>query len=97
MRIMLKFRIPVERGNEAAKDGSLGSTIDALLAARQPEAAYFHTEHGQRGGTMVFDVAEAAELVQIAESLFSNLNAALTYEPVLNVDDLRRGLAAALA
>jgi hypothetical protein len=97
MRIMLRFRIPVERGNQAAKDGSLASTIEALLAARQPEAAYFHTEDGQRAGTMVFDVADVAELPQIAEGLFSKLNAAVSFEPVLNADDLRRGLGAALA
>jgi hypothetical protein len=94
MRIMLRFKIPVERGNQAAKDGTLGSTIDALLAARQPEAAYFHTVDGERGGTMVFEVADVAELVQVAESMFANLDAALTIEPVLTIDDLRRGLAA---
>jgi hypothetical protein len=36
MRVMLRFKIPVERGNQAARDGSLGAAIEALLAARQP-------------------------------------------------------------
>jgi hypothetical protein len=94
MRVMLRFKIPVERGNAAAKDGSLGSAIEALLAARQPEAAYFHIEDGQRAGTVVFDVADVAELPQIAEPLFSSLNAAVSFEPVLTMDDLRRGLGA---
>ena len=92
MRIMLRFRIPVERGNQAAKDGSLAAAIEALLAARKPEVAYFHTEGGQRAGTVVFEVTDAAELPQIAEPLFASLNAAVTFEPVLTIDDLRRGL-----
>ena len=92
MRMMLRFTIPVERGNVAAKDGSLGSAIEVLLAARQPEAAYFHIEDGQRAGTVVFEVADVAELPQIAEPLFSGLNAAVSFQPVLTLDDLRRGL-----
>ncbi len=42
----------------------------------------------------MFDVADVAELPQIAEPLFSSLNAAVSFEPVLTVDDLRRGLGA---
>jgi hypothetical protein len=32
MRFLLKFNIPVEAGNAAAKAGKLGSTIQAILA-----------------------------------------------------------------
>jgi hypothetical protein len=42
----------------------------------------------------VLEVTNVAELPQIAEPLFATLNAAVTFEPVLTIDDLRRGLGA---
>lgn len=44
MRMLLRVSIPVETGNAAAKDGSLGSTIERILADLKPEAAYFFAD-----------------------------------------------------
>ena len=32
MRMMLKLTLPVEKGNEAFKDGSLGKTLEAIMS-----------------------------------------------------------------
>jgi hypothetical protein len=93
MRMMLRFAIPVERGNEAVADGTIGRTFDALLEELEPEAAYFFTVDGERAGLMVFDMTDQAQAPQIAERLFQSLDAAVELMPVLNADDLRRGLA----
>lgn len=58
MRLMLKFTIPVEKGNAAAKDGSLGRAIDALIDAVRPEASYFALENGKRMRLMEENTAE---------------------------------------
>jgi hypothetical protein len=50
MRMMMRFSIPVERGNEAFKDGTLGQVIEAVVAETQAEAAYFVLEGGERTG-----------------------------------------------
>ena len=93
MRMMLRWTVPVERGNETIKDGSLAQTIESLLEELKPEAAYFWPENGERAGLMVFDMADPTQIPQIAEPLFLNLEAAVEFVPVMNADDLRTALA----
>jgi hypothetical protein len=93
MRTMLRWTVPVEKGNEAIRDGSIGRTIESLLQQLEPEAAYFLAEHGERAGMIFFDMADPSQIPQIAEPLFQNLDAAVEFVPVMNADDLRNALA----
>lgn len=95
MRIMLRFTLPVEKGNQAFNDGSLGKTMESVMNKLKPEAAYFGTLDGKRGGTLFLDLAEPSQIVEAVEPLFLNLNAAVEMIPVMNGDDLRKGLAKA--
>jgi hypothetical protein len=90
--MMLRWTVPVERGNEAIKDGSLSQTIESLIDELKPEAAYFWPENGERGGMMVFDMADPTQIPQIAEPLFMNVDAAVDFAPVMNADDLKKAL-----
>ena len=92
MRMMLRWTVPVERGNETIKDGTLSQTIESLIDELKPEAAYFWPENGERGGMMVFDMADPAQIPQIAEPLFLNVDAAVDFAPVMNADDLKKAL-----
>ena len=94
MRTMLRWTVPVERGNQAIEDGSLGQAMESLLQQLEPEAAYFLAEDGKRGGMVFFDMADPSQIPQIAEPLFLRLNAAVEFVPVMNPDDLRKALAA---
>ena len=59
MRMLLRVSIPVEAGNAAAKAGTLGSTVEKILADLKPEAAYFFADdYGQRSGSIVFDMKD---------------------------------------
>ena len=89
---MLKYTIPVEKGNEAAKDGSLGLAIDALIEQVKPEAAYFMVEQGTRAGIVVFNETDQSRLPKINEPMFAKLNAAIEIYPVLTLEDLKKGL-----
>ena len=93
MRMMLRFTIPVEKGNQAFKDGSLGKTLESTMNKLKPEAAYFAPLDGKRCGMIFFDLAEPSQIVEVVEPLFSNLNAAVELVPVMNGDDLRKGIA----
>jgi hypothetical protein len=91
MRMMLKFSLPVEKGNQAYRDGSLAKTVESLMAKLKPEAAYFGPSGGKRSGMVFFDLADASQLVEFAEPLFLGLNAEVEIIPVMTGDDLRKG------
>jgi hypothetical protein len=93
MRMMLRFLLPVEKGNQAFKDGSLGKTLETIINKLKPEAAYFGPSEGKRCGMLFFDLAEPSQIVEVAEPLFLNLDAAVEIVPVMNADDLRKGIA----
>jgi hypothetical protein len=92
MRVMARISVPVESGNRAIEDGSLGTVIQRAADRWKPEAMYFTTFDGQRTAFMVFNLADAAELPPFAEPFFRDLNADVQLAPAMNGDDLRKGL-----
>jgi hypothetical protein len=91
MRTLLRVSIPVETGNAAAKAGTLGSTVEKLLAELKPEAAYFFTDdNGNRSGSIVFDLKDSSEIPGIAEPWFLAFNAKVSFRPVMNPQDLAK-------
>jgi hypothetical protein len=92
MRLMLKFTIPVGKGNEAAADGTIGQAIERLVDAVNAEAAYFTLINGKRGGLIFFEESDPARLPAINEPVFATLDASIEIVPVLTLDDIKRGL-----
>ena len=95
MRMMLKFTLPVEQGNVAFRDGSLARVLESIMNKLKPEAAYFAPFEGKRGGMIFFNLTDPSQIVEVVEPLFLNLNAETELLPVMNGDDLRKGLTAA--
>jgi hypothetical protein len=91
MRMLLRVSIPVEAGNAAAKAGTLGSTVEQILADLKPEAAYFFADdNGQRSGSIVFDMKDTSEIPAVAEPWFLAFNAKVSIRPIMNPQDLAK-------
>ena len=91
MRMLLRVSIPVDTGNAAAKAGTLGSTIQRILADLKPEASYFMADdNGQRSGSIVFDMTDSSQIPSVAEPWFLAFNAKISLRPVMNPQDLAK-------
>jgi hypothetical protein len=94
--MMLKIKMPTESGNRAIKVGTLGKLLDDTLSELKAEAAYFFAEDGDRCAMIFFDMNDSADIPVIVEPLFASVNAKVELVPVMNADDLRRGLKSAM-
>src|SRR5579862_9104605 len=89
MRMLLRVSIPVETGNAAVKAGTLGPTVERLLADLKPEAAYFFVDdEGRRTGSVVFDMKDSSQIPAIGEPWFLAFNAKVPLRPVMVPQDL---------
>jgi hypothetical protein len=92
MRVMARITLPVESGNRAIKDGSLGTVMQRAAQRWKPEAMHFTTFDGQRTAFMVFDLPDASDIPSFAEPFFMELNAGVEIAPAMDGDDLQKGL-----
>lgn len=97
MRMMLKASIPVEKGSQTIADGSLPRIIQEILGEIKPEAAYFLTLDGKRTSLIFFDIADSSQIPGVAEPFFMAFDADVELYPVMNGDDLAKGLDGAAA
>jgi hypothetical protein len=89
---MARISMPVEAGNQAIKDGTLGAVVQRTAERWKPEAMYFTTFNGERTAYLVFDLPDASGIPSFAEPFFTELNASVELAPVMNGDDLQKGL-----
>ncbi|MFF8275641.1 hypothetical protein ACF05T_05895 [Streptomyces lateritius] len=93
MRMMMKARMDTQMSNQVTKGGAMPNSLKSVMERLKPEAAYF-TPEGGRSVILVFDMQDSSQLPSIADPFFQEMGAEVTFEPVMNLDDLQRGLAA---
>ncbi|MFJ4538801.1 hypothetical protein ACIP39_23000 [Streptomyces tibetensis] len=92
MRVLLKASMDTEKANEAIRNGTLGKLIQESMEQIKPEAAYFTTDHGKRTAYVVFDMQDSWQMPVISEPFFLQLDAEISYTPVMNMEDVQKGL-----
>lgn len=92
MRTMMKIKMDTEAGSRAIEDGSLPQLMQETLGKLEPEAAYFGPENGARTAFIVFDLQDPSQLPALSEPLFSTLKATIEMFPVMDRQDLQKGL-----
>ena len=97
MRMMLKVTFPTEVGNRVLQDGSFSTIMEEIMSRLKPEAAYFVADRGRRSAMVFFDMQDTSDIPAIAEPLFVGLHAEIELLPVMNIDDLQKGLKAVSA
>ncbi|WP_371678434.1 DUF3303 family protein [Streptomyces sp. NBC_01276] len=94
MRVMLRAHMDTAATNEGIKTGALQQAMKKLMEAVEPEAAYFGLHEGVRSCWMVFDLQDSSRLPALLDDLFTQFNAEIEVGPVMNAEDLAKGLAA---
>jgi hypothetical protein len=92
MRTMMRVTIPVETGNAAIKSGRLPQLMGEAMGRMKPEAAYFTADGGCRTAYFFLDLKDQSDIPVYAEPFFQELNASIEFMPVMNADDLKKGL-----
>jgi hypothetical protein len=92
MRMMLKFTIPADVGNDVIRSGKINQVFDTLMKDLKPEAAYFYAENGQRAGHFIVNIDEESQLMSLGEPLWFALEADVESIPVMTGEDLQKGL-----
>ncbi len=86
----MNVRIPHQPFNAAVKDGTVGSKLNRILEAIEPEAAYFTEHDGQRGAVLVVNMPDASKIPALAEPWFLTFQADVEFRIAMTPADLKK-------
>ncbi|MEU0017717.1 hypothetical protein ABZ173_08610 [Streptomyces rochei] len=92
MRVLLKATLDTEKSNEVIRSGKMADLMKETIDHIKPEAAYFGTIDGRRTALFFFDMQDSSQMPPIGEPFFMELNAEVDVCPIMNGDDLAKGL-----
>jgi len=86
----MNIRIPHEPFNTAARQGTVGATLQRIIEEAKPEAVYFTEQNGTRGAVMIVEMSDASEIPALAEPWFLSFNADCEFRIAMTPSDLER-------
>lgn len=94
MRMMLKAHLDTATASKSIQAGRMPSVMQSMMEQLKPEAAFFGPDGGHRTAFIVFQMEDPSQLPALTEPLFSEFGAKVEIFPVMDRDDLERGLSA---
>jgi hypothetical protein len=92
MRFLIRTRIPTEAGNKMVQDPNFLKNLEEYMNKVKPEAAYFMPIDGHRSAAFIVNMESNDKVPTIVEPLFQWMGANVDVIPVMNFDDLKKGL-----
>ena len=94
MRFLIIAHMSTEVSNAAVRDGRIGTMLQDAMEQLKPEAAYFGPHEGGRSAFIVVNMDDVSQIPAMSEPFFQELGARVEFIPVMNAEDLIRGVAA---
>ena len=92
MRFLIRARIPTEPGNKTIQDPNFLTRLEEYMNKVKPEAAYFMPIDGQRSCAFIVNAESNDQIPAMAEPLWQWMGANVDVIPVMNFEDLKKGL-----
>jgi hypothetical protein len=93
MRVLVHIILPTEAGNRAIKGQDFIKNIQSFMDNYKAEAVFFTPSNGDRSANFVIDMPSSDMMATIAEPFFQ-MGARVEMQPVMNFEDLKKGLSA---
>jgi hypothetical protein len=93
MRVLVRIILPTEAGNRAIKGQDFIKNIQSFMDNYKAEAVFFTPSNGDRSANFVIDMPSSDMMATIAEPFFQ-MGARVEMQPVMNFEDLKKGLSA---
>ena len=90
MRFLVHVSFPTGKFDQYIADGSIGAKMGKILEETKPEAAYFCTKDGKRGGFLVVNMNDVSEMPRLAEPWFMLFDADVEFTPAMTPADLQK-------
>ena len=92
MRFLIRARTPTEAGNKVVQDPNFLTKLEEYMNKVKPEAAYFMPIEGQRAGAFIVNIESNEQIPTVVEPLFQWWGSNIDVVPVMNFEELKRGL-----
>ena len=92
MRFLIRARVPTEAGNKMVQDPDFMKKLEDYMDKFKPETAYFLPIDGYRTVAFIVDIENNSQVPALVEPLFQCMGANVDAIPVMNFDDLKKGL-----
>jgi hypothetical protein len=95
MRFLFRVIFDTEAGNRTSSDSNFIKNIQGFMEKTRAEAAYFTVVNGDRNAIFIIDM-QSVDMMPVVATPFFQMGAKVEFFPVMNLEDLNKGLSAAI-